>query len=264
MDLSDLKQSLQGSDASLPMSKQGAAEHPVFGKFYSGTMFNIDHIKSVMKQSQKDYKEASLEAKTEGIDVELQEGQRVEWKEESIIFPFLPKKYIKSFDRSRCFMSAQVPLLLIANVKNQSELTNEEDENVEKIKVMFKFGDDLRQDNLVLQFFRIMDEMWLEKGMNMEMVTYKVLETGDKIGFIEFVDKSEVITDIHKWRGIFQGPFKHKSIYEFFKQEIYPMHFKTQLNKLKDQKRKLLLKKRDNISTSIAVSVEKEDKELLT
>lgn len=43
---------------------------------------------------------------------------------------------------------------------------------------MFKYGDDLRQDNLVLQFFRIMDEMWMEKNMNMEMVLYRVLESG--------------------------------------------------------------------------------------
>ena len=62
-----------------------------------------------------------------------------------------------------------------------------------------------------------MDEMWMEKNMNMEMVRYKVLETGNKVGYIEFVDNSEVIGSVHKWRGFIQGPFAEKSMYEYFK-----------------------------------------------
>ena len=100
---------------------------------------------------------------------------------------------------------------------------------------MFKYGDDLRQDNLVLQFFRIMDDMWMEKNMNMEMCLYKVMETGNKVGFIEFVDKSFVIGETHKWRGLMQGPFKEKCIYEYFKQDIYPRHFKDSLKEIQLQ-----------------------------
>lgn len=74
-------------------------------------------------------------------------------------------------------MSKQVPLLLAAEVRNQDDEGSKTSKS-EVIKILFKYGDDLRQDNLVLQFFRIMDEMWLEKNMNMEMVRYKVLETG--------------------------------------------------------------------------------------
>jgi hypothetical protein len=80
-------------------------------------------------------------------------------------------------------MSKQVPLLLVAEVRNLEEesyfLMNQKGgQKSEIIKILFKYGDDLRQDNLVLQFFRIMDEMWMERNMNMEMVRYKVLETG--------------------------------------------------------------------------------------
>ena len=105
-------------------------------------------------------------------------GGQVPWQQESIVFPFLPKKYIKSFTRkSGVFMSKQVPLLLVAEVRNPED-DDEEKTSGEIIKILFKYGHDLRQDNLVLQFFRIMDEMWMEKNLNMEMVLYKVLETG--------------------------------------------------------------------------------------
>ena len=81
-------------------------------------------------------------------------GKEVPWQQENIIFPFLPKKHIKSFtDKGKVFMSKQVPLLINAVVKNQeddsSQMGGSTSEN-EVIKIMFKHGDDLRQDNLVL------------------------------------------------------------------------------------------------------------------
>jgi len=49
---------------------------------------------------------------------------------------------------------------------------------------MFKYGDDLRQDNLVLQFFRLMDRLWMQNDLNLEMIAYNVIETGNMIGYI--------------------------------------------------------------------------------
>ena len=80
--------------------------------------------------------------------------------------------------------------------------------------------------------------------MNMEMVVYKVMETGNKVGYIEFVDNSEVIGSIHKWRGFWKGPFSEKSMYDFFKQEIYPKHFGIQFQKLKLAKENEFMAKR--------------------
>jgi len=59
---------------------------------------------------------------------------------------------------------------------------------------LFKYGDDLRQDNLVLQFFKIMDRLWQSSGDDMRMMCYDVMETGWETGFIEFIDKATVIT----------------------------------------------------------------------
>lgn len=84
-----------------------------------------------------------------GIEIQY-DGDKIPWEQESIVFPFLPKKYIKSFTaKSGVFMSKQVPLLLVAEVRNPED-DNDEKTSGEIIKILFKYGDDLRQDNLVL------------------------------------------------------------------------------------------------------------------
>lgn len=45
---------------------------------------------------------------------------------------------------------------------------------------------------------------------------------------------------MHKWRKWVIGPFKQKCIYEWFKQEVYPLHFKQNLKVLKEEKYKAI------------------------
>ena len=51
-------------------------------------------------------------------------------------------------------------------------------------KIMFKSGDDIKQDHLILQLFTIFDNLWKEKGFDFKMNIYRVLPTGNEIGFI--------------------------------------------------------------------------------
>ena len=51
--------------------------------------------------------------------------------------------------------------------------------------VIFKIGDDLRQDVLTLQIFNIMDKLWLENNLDLKLLPYKVCPTELKAGFIE-------------------------------------------------------------------------------
>ena len=158
---------------------------------YIGAIFDINNIEKRLQEAKIEYNEAKKDTAVEKIDLKIDfDGETIDWHKESIVFPFLPKKFIKSFTaKSGVFMSKMVPLLLVAETRSQDEAEEEEggEKQSEIIKILFKYGDDLRQDNLVLQFFRIMDEMWMEKNLNMEMVLYKVLETGFEMGFIEFV-----------------------------------------------------------------------------
>jgi len=47
------------------------------------------------------------------------------------------------------------------------------------------------------------------------MECYDVFESGFEIGYIEFVNPSTVITDMHKEFG-YRGPFKEHSIMSYF------------------------------------------------
>jgi len=44
---------------------------------------------------------------------------------------------------------------------------------------MFKYGDDIKQDHLVLQIFKIFDKLWRENGLDFKMNVYRTLSTGD-------------------------------------------------------------------------------------
>ena len=79
------------------------------------------------------------------------------------------------------------------DIKQKSAIEYEGDATVLK-KFLFKFGDDLRQDNLVLQFFKIMDRLWQSSGDDLQMMCYDVMETGFGTGYIEFIDNATVIT----------------------------------------------------------------------
>jgi phosphatidylinositol kinase/protein kinase (PI-3 family) len=110
-------------------------------------------------------------------------GHVVGWKEagQMLHVPFKPKESIRGFDKKvNIFLSAKAPFLI--------RMIPENEKASKPLSFIFKFGDDLRQDNLVLQLFKIMDRLWTEDGLQMEMVTYDVMETGFETGYIEFVE----------------------------------------------------------------------------
>ncbi len=56
--------------------------------------------------------------------------------------------------------------------------------------VLFKNGDDLRQDQLTLAVMRVMEHCWGQSGLDMDMIPYECLSTGDMVGMIEAVPDS--------------------------------------------------------------------------
>ena len=62
--------------------------------------------------------------------------------------------------------------------------------------VIFKCGDDLRQDALAIELIRFIDHLWKEKGLDLQILTYSVLPTGKHQGYIEFVSNSSPLSEI--------------------------------------------------------------------
>ena len=56
------------------------------------------------------------------------------------------------------------------------------------IPAIYKAGDDLQQDMLVLQMVRLMNKLWLKEGLDLKMVSFECVPTGNKIGtFLNFI-----------------------------------------------------------------------------
>ena len=47
---------------------------------------------------------------------------------------------------------------------------------------LFQAGDDLRQDMIVMQMIRLFDDMWKKAGLDLNMITYGVVATGQDTG----------------------------------------------------------------------------------
>ncbi|GAM19998.1 hypothetical protein SAMD00019534_031730 [Acytostelium subglobosum LB1] len=67
------------------------------------------------------------------------------------------------------------------------------------IRVVYRHGDDLRQDMFTLNMMSLMDDIWKSNGLDLHMSIYNVTATGERSGFIEvMVDTPHILANIHK------------------------------------------------------------------
>ncbi|CAD5206654.1 unnamed protein product [Bursaphelenchus okinawaensis] len=107
--------------------------------------------------------------------------------------PLNPCECLGEIDISACKVlgSAKMPLRLRwKNPEPFSQLTNPVHE------IIFKNGDDLRQDMLTLQVMRIMDAKWKNYNMDYCLTVYEVLPMGENIGMIHVVQNCATIFQI--------------------------------------------------------------------
>jgi hypothetical protein len=92
------------------------------------------------------------------------------------------------------------------------------DPDGEKILVIFKAGDDLRQDLMTLQMIRIMDQIWMEDGLDLRLKPYGCTGTGNEVGMIEIVKNADTTARIMgKSYGI-RGAFALSPIDDWLKE----------------------------------------------
>ncbi|RLN65676.1 hypothetical protein BBP00_00002690 [Phytophthora kernoviae] len=118
----------------------------------------------------------------------------------SFQLPLDPRIEVGKIIVSKCRVmdSAKKPLWLV--------FENAE-EGGDPVTVMFKAGDDVRQDCLTLQLIRLMDEMWRDEGLDLAMEPYKCVATSPMTGILQMVPNSVTTADVHK-RGGIMGSFK--------------------------------------------------------
>ncbi|EDO45977.1 predicted protein [Nematostella vectensis] len=118
--------------------------------------------------------------------------------------PITPSLEVVGMDVRSCgyFTSNSAPLRLVfRNV----------DPFGENVNVIFKMGDDMRQDTLTMQLVGIMNKIWLQEGLDLKIITYQCMATGPGMGMIEIVSDSQTLREIHTEFGL-TGSFKDESI----------------------------------------------------
>uniref|UniRef100_A0A8C0X0J8 Phosphatidylinositol-4-phosphate 3-kinase n=1 Tax=Castor canadensis TaxID=51338 RepID=A0A8C0X0J8_CASCN len=118
--------------------------------------------------------------------------------------PLSPSLLVKGIVPRDCsyFNSNAVPLkLAFQNV----------DPLGEHIRVIFKCGDDLRQDMLTLQMIRIMNKIWVQEGLDMRMVIFRCFSTGRGRGMVEVIPHAETLRKIQVEHGV-TGSFKDRPL----------------------------------------------------
>ncbi|CAH0757899.1 unnamed protein product [Diatraea saccharalis] len=117
---------------------------------------------------------------------------------EPMPFPLDPNVTIKGIvaKKASLFKSALMP----------SKLTFLTTEGME-YEAIFKHGDDLRQDQLILQMITLMDKLLRRENLDLKLTPYKVLATSSKHGFLQFIE-SVTVAEALATEGSIQNFFR--------------------------------------------------------
>ncbi|KAJ0179212.1 hypothetical protein K1T71_004924 [Dendrolimus kikuchii] len=126
-------------------------------------------------------------------------------RQQTVALPLALHKYVHDVDIKSCMFFASNTLPLKMNFIGSDNAI---------IPAMFKVGDDLRQDSLVLQVIKVMDSLWLKARLDLRMVTFQALPTSSNRGMIEVVTEAETLRAIQTEWGL-TGSFKDKPIAEW-------------------------------------------------
>ncbi|KAI6653487.1 Phosphatidylinositol 4,5-bisphosphate 3-kinase catalytic subunit gamma isoform-like [Oopsacas minuta] len=100
------------------------------------------------------------------------------------------------------------------------EFCNKDEYNpISQIKIIMKHGDDLRQDMLTLQMLKIMNNLWLQNGMDLHMIPYGCLSTGFEEGLIEVVQQANTVCNIQKEAGVLLSAFKESVLLDWLEKK---------------------------------------------
>ncbi|KAK2748899.1 Phosphatidylinositol (PI) 3-kinase [Myotisia sp. PD_48] len=70
-----------------------------------------------------------------------------------------------------------------------------------KYPTIFKVGDDLRQDQLVIQIITLMDRLLQKENLDLKLSPYRILATGANAGAVQFVPSTSLSAATAKYKG---------------------------------------------------------------
>ena len=129
----------------------------------------------------------------------------------SIASFFPPGRTCLSFNVTKCFLHAKSnakPMHLFFTTKSDFEL-----------EVIYKFGDDLRQDQLMSLLMTFMNSWWLSDGLDLRFVSYGVFPCTPTTGFIEVVPNAVTLCQLQTISGGFTGALSWNCIYQWLRQK---------------------------------------------
>jgi len=154
----------------------------------------LDKLTTLTDSIKKDRPQDSQKDRLKFLTDQMRQADYTETLQ-NFLSPLENNVILGQLEVSKCkvFDSAKKPLWLVW--KNPDPLANiQHDYNT----IIFKNGDDLRQDMLTLQVIRIMDHIWHTEGMDLRMTPYSCLATGTQVGVIEVVRDAKTVYKIQQ------------------------------------------------------------------
>ncbi|XP_041277986.1 phosphatidylinositol 3-kinase catalytic subunit type 3 isoform X2 [Onychostruthus taczanowskii] len=137
----------------------------------------VDRLVHVMKAVQRE--SGNRKKKNERLQALLADNEKMNLADMELIpLPLEPQVKIKGIipEKATLFKSALMPAQLFFKTEDGG-----------KYPVIFKHGDDLRQDQLILQIISLMDKLLRKENLDLKLTPYKVLATSTKHGFMQFI-----------------------------------------------------------------------------
>lgn len=186
------------------------------GSYRNELLTGYEFTQNLVKLNQKlcalKYNEATIQFQKELTNFEIPKEFHLPIDPRLIVDKFIPSKCKVMNSKKKPFF------LTFHNAAPFAKNENDKNDDNDLIQMMFKVGDDLRQDQLTLQIMKVMDHLWKDQGYDYRMNCYGVLPTGFNQGFIEVVRHAKTEAALQQEKGTFSGVFDRETFSRFLKE----------------------------------------------